>query len=75
MIRKGGYKVSELKISPMGTRWEDFEKDVFTPEEIIESNLKVDIINKIIQSQDRPSQTGSKGVVKTALFLFPQRHT
>ncbi|MBQ2931884.1 MAG: hypothetical protein IJE62_03435 [Clostridia bacterium] len=52
--------MSKLKISPIGTRWEDFEKDVFTPEEIIESNLKVDIINEIVQSQDSPSQAGSK---------------
>ena len=48
--------MDKLKLSPVGTSWNELEKDVFTPEEIIESNLRIDIINEIIQSHKRPSQ-------------------
>ncbi|MBQ7241535.1 MAG: helix-turn-helix transcriptional regulator [Firmicutes bacterium] len=44
-------KIKEAKISPIGTRWEDFEKEIFTPEEIAESNLRVALIGEIINAR------------------------
>lgn len=38
-------------ISPAGTDWEDFEKEIFTPEEIAESNLRVAIIGELIKAR------------------------
>jgi ribosome-binding protein aMBF1 (putative translation factor) len=43
--------MSENKISPKGTNWEDFRKEIFTPEEIEESNLRVAIIGEIIKAR------------------------
>lgn len=43
--------MSKAKISPLGTNWDDFEKNVFTPEEIAESNLRVALVNEIIQAR------------------------
>lgn len=52
--------MDKLKISPIGTSWNEFEKDIFTPEEIVESNLRIDSINEIIQAQEKISQTSNK---------------
>lgn len=38
-------------ISPAGTDWEDFEKEIFTPEEIAESDLRVAIIGELIKAR------------------------
>ena len=38
-------------ISPVGTDWEDFEKEIFTPEEIAESDLRVAIIGELIKAR------------------------
>ena len=43
--------MSKAKISPLGTNWDDFEKNVFTSEEIAESNLRVSLVNEIIQAR------------------------
>lgn len=43
--------MSENKISPIGTNWEDFRKEFFTPEEIAESNLRVAIIGELIKAR------------------------
>ena len=32
------------KISPIGTSWDDFEKEIFTPEEIAASELRAELI-------------------------------
>lgn len=50
------------EISTIGTSWGDFEKNIFTPKEIAESNLRVDIINEIIQYQENTSQADNKTV-------------
>ena len=39
-------------ISPSGTDWEDFEKEIFTPEEIAASNLRVSIIGEFIKARE-----------------------
>ena len=43
--------MSEDRTSPMGTDWEDFEKEIFTPEEIAASNLRVAIIGELIKAR------------------------
>lgn len=43
--------MSKEKISPNGTEWADFRKELFTPEEIAESNLRVAIIGEIIKAR------------------------
>lgn len=43
--------MSKNKISPIGSSWDDFEKENFTPEEIAESDLRVSIISEIINAR------------------------
>lgn len=43
--------MSKQEFSPVGTDWEDLRKEVFTPEEIAESNLRVAIIGEIIKAR------------------------
>lgn len=43
--------MSKEKISPEGTSWEDFEKEIFTPEEIAASNLRVALIGELIKAR------------------------
>lgn len=43
--------MSKEKVSPIGTEWSDFRKELFTPEEIAESNLRVAIIGEIIKAR------------------------
>ena len=38
-------------ISPEGTLWDDFEKEIFTPEEIAESDLRVALIGELIKAR------------------------
>ncbi len=38
-------------VSPAGMDWEDFEKEVFTPEELAESDLRVAIIGELIKAR------------------------
>jgi DNA-binding XRE family transcriptional regulator len=37
--------------SAIGSRWSDVEKDIFTPEEIAESETRVAIINELIKAR------------------------
>lgn len=37
--------------SAIGSTWEDVEREIFTPEEIAESNLRVAIISEIIKAR------------------------
>ena len=43
--------MSKEYISPAGTDWEDFEKEIFTPEEIAESDLRVASIGELIKAR------------------------
>ena len=47
----------KAKISPIGTSWEEFENEFFTPEEIAESNLRVSLVNEIIQARQEQGIT------------------
>ena len=37
--------------SAIGSSWEDVRKELFTPEEIAESNLRVSIIGELIKAR------------------------
>ena len=42
----------ELETNPsIGQSWDDFEKEVFTPEEIAESHVRVALISEIIKAR------------------------
>lgn len=43
--------MSKPKVSPIGSSWEDFEKRTFTPEEIMESDLRVALISELIHAR------------------------
>lgn len=37
-----------MRYSPIGDSWDDFETEIFTPEEIAASDLRVALINELI---------------------------
>ena len=39
------------KSSPIGSKWSDVRKEIFTSEEIAESNLRVAIIGEIVKAR------------------------
>ena len=43
--------MSKNKVNPIGSSWDDFEKVAFSPEEIAASNLRVALINEIIDNR------------------------
>ena len=44
--------MSKVKISPRGSSWDELEKELFTPEEIAESDARVAIINEMIKARE-----------------------
>lgn len=44
--------MSKVKISPRGSSWDELEKQLFTPEEIEESEVRVAIINEMIKARE-----------------------
>ena len=44
--------MSKVKISPRGSSWDELEKELFTPEEIAESDARVAIINELIKARE-----------------------
>jgi DNA-binding XRE family transcriptional regulator len=36
-----------MRYSPIGDNWDDFEKEIFTPEEVAASELRVALINEL----------------------------
>lgn len=49
--------MSKNKVSPLGTSWSDYEKAVFTAEEIAASNLRVALVEEIINSRQEHGLT------------------
>ena len=41
-----------MKYSPIGDNWDDYEKEIFTPEEIAESDLRVALISELIDARN-----------------------
>ena len=46
-----------MKYSPIGENWDDFEKEIFTPEEIAESDLRVALISDLIDARNEKGIT------------------
>lgn len=44
--------MSKAKINPMGSSWDELEKQLFTPQEIAESEARVAIINEMINARE-----------------------
>lgn len=44
--------MSKLKINPKGSSWDELEKQLFTSEEIAESEVRVAIINEMIKARE-----------------------
>ena len=42
-----------MRESAIGGTWDELEKEIFTPEEIMESNLRVAVIGKIINARQK----------------------
>lgn len=49
--------MSKAKISPRGSSWDDLEKQLFTPEQIAESDARVAIINEMIRAREEEGIT------------------
>ena len=49
--------MSKKKISPRGTTWDELEKQLFSPEEIEESNVRVAIVNEMIRAREEDGIT------------------
>lgn len=49
--------MSKTKISPRGSSWDDLEKQLFTPEQIAESDARVAIINEMIRAREEEGIT------------------
>lgn len=44
-------------ISPIGTSWDDLRKEIFTPEEIAESDMRVALITELIKARNEKGLT------------------
>ena len=49
--------MSKTKISPRGSAWDKFEKQLFTPEEIEASNMRISSISRIEKGTNGPQLT------------------
>jgi DNA-binding XRE family transcriptional regulator len=45
------FVMAEKKVSSVGQSWDDFEREVFTPEEIAASRLRVAIMSELIKAR------------------------
>ena len=48
--------MNKPNFSPKGTSWDDFEREIFTPEEIAESDLRVSLIGELIKARREKGQ-------------------
>ncbi len=46
-----------MKHDPIGENWNDFEKEIFTPEEIAASELRVALISELIDARNEKGIT------------------
>lgn len=47
-------------ISPNGTNWNDLRKEIFTPEEIAESEMRVALVSELIKARQGKGLTQKK---------------
>jgi hypothetical protein len=57
--------MSKNFISPVGHNWKDFRREVFTPEEIAASDLRVAIIGELIKARKE------QGISQKKLAVVP----
>lgn len=53
-------KIENPKNPAIGTSWDDFEKENFTPEEIAASDLRVALISEMIKAREEKGITQKK---------------
>ena len=58
-----------MRYSPIGDNWDDFEKEIFTPEEIAESDLRVALISELI---DAKNEKGTSQMAARSYINFKQ---
>ena len=46
-----------MKYSPIGDSWDSFEREIFTPQEISESDLRVALISELIDARNEKGIT------------------
>ena len=66
--------------SAIGQSWDEFEKTIFTPEEIAESNLRVALIGELIKARNEKGITQKKleelsGVKQPIIARMEKGHT
>mgnify|MGYP000473705100 CR=1 FL=1 len=49
--------MSKMKISPRGSSWDDFERQMYTPEEIEASKVRSEIITEMIKAREEGGVT------------------
>lgn len=49
--------MAKAKLSPRGSTWDEFEKEICTPEEIAESDARVAIMTEIIRAREEEGIT------------------
>jgi DNA-binding XRE family transcriptional regulator len=49
--------MSKMKISPSGSSWDDFERQMYTPEEIEASKVRSEIITEMIKAREEGGVT------------------
>lgn len=64
LIGKANSIMKKINISPKGTSWDDFERQMYTPEEIAESKKRREIIEKLY------GENHSKFFIDTMQSLF-----
>ena len=66
--------------SAIGDSWDEFEKTIFTPEEIAESNLRVALIGELIKARNEKGISQKKleelsGVKQPIIARMEKGHT
>lgn len=64
----------------IGTEWSDFKKEIFTPEEIADSRLQVELIGEIIKARTEKGISQKKlqelsGVSQPVIARMEKRYT
>jgi len=57
ILSRGVNEMKKKSISPIGDSWNDFEKEIFTPEEIVASDLRIALIGAIITARQEKGLT------------------
>ena len=64
--------MSKSKINPKGSSWDELEKQLFTSEEIAESEVRVAIINEMIKAREENgiTQKQLEAMIVYAVIIF-----